>query len=405
MPNDGTKNARSNDLRFYIFCALVVTSSSFFTLFFFLLRHEAIYNENNGIGIVSKENNPLSASLNEFTGGGRAIRNHPPKPEQDTSTGTRTAIMVMAAAPLDKRHVTALWSELDCFTRDRDLDKVLISSPFWSEPMISRIIREAKSKLPHFAGVDPKVRLEARFFENDRYDVGLWCDGWESLKKDADKNNATAPSDDVILLNDSLFALKPFTGILDALRGNYLDPHNSSSSSSKNNPPKRMTSLCYSLTDPQGIWLESVYRAFDRRGMEKFFDHSCHPAGHESFCPLETDSRKKKKCITDNHEVAIARLFDSTTEIQGLYPADVPKEQWKELKPFGTWASHKEYWRDVLVDRHDFPAAKVSKRNMIRTMKDPLIQECTARFNRSIFVDEADIFDFTRGSRTIARNT
>lgn len=368
---------------------------------------------------------------------------------------TRNAAMVLAAAPLDKRHVTALWSELDCFTRDTDLKRVLVVAPLWSRDLIQRIVQEAKQKLPHFAGVDPLVRLEARFFKNDRYDVGLWCDGLESLLGSNANSNAYSNNynnndndneiDDVILLNDSLFALRPFTGILDALRGQNYDPQipysNSNGNDNNNNnndndnndndnsdnefvkaaphtTKRSMVSLSYSLTSPAGMWLESVYRAFDRDGLQKYRDHSCKDANHAANCPNITDSREKKKCLVYHHEISVARLFDddkndkatnsntnATSRIEGLYPSDVPPDMWKPHRPYGTWASHKEYWLSGLVEKFNFPAAKVSKRNMIRTMKDPLIQTCTARFDRTMFETEASVFDFSAGVRTIQRNT
>ena len=394
-----------------------------------------------------------------------------PKPISTTATTTKTnttattatktarnAAMVLAAAPLDKRHVTALWSELDCFTRDTDLKRVLVVAPLWSRDLIRRIVREAKQKLPHFAGDDPLVRLEARFFKNDRYDVGLWCDGLESLLGSSSSSSSNTNGigneigstngidneiDDVLLLNDSLFALRPFTGILDALRGHNYDPQIPYSNSNGNNnnyngndnnnnefvefdphtTKRSMVSLSYSLTDPAGMWLESVYRAFDRDGLQKYRDHSCKDASHAANCPNVTDSREKKKCLVYHHEISVARLFDddknnksdknnkatnsntnTTSRIEGLYPSDVPPDMWKPDRPYGTWASHKEYWLSVLVEKFNFPAAKVSKRNMIRTMKDPLIQTCTARFDRTMFETEASVFDFSAGVRTIQRN-
>lgn len=401
------------------------------------------------------KNDVVLTFLNDFRGGGGGggkRRARPNNKYNNKKKKSRNAVMVIAAAPLDKRHVTALWSELDCFTRDKDIRKVLVSAPLWSEPIIRRIIQEAKEKLPHFGGGggtgggpsatiiinSTVVELDAQFFRNDRYDVGLWCDGLQSLKKKNNNNsegeykyNYNDDDDDVILLNDSLFALRPFTGILDALRGRYNNNgnnnynSNSSSNNFKNNDsaqPKRMTSLSYSLTDPGGMWLESVYRAFDPRGLEVFMDHSCrHDATHEIFCPNIIDSREKKRCIINNHEIAIARLFTSNPNrsgddeidsmqmqseqiIQGLFPSDVPKELWKPGQSYGTWTMHVDYWKSTLVEKMNFPAAKVSKRNMIRTMKDPLIQECTAKFNRSIFEEESDIFDFSAGVRTIDNN-
>jgi len=278
--------------------------------------------------------------------------------------------MVLAAVPLDKRHVTALWSELHCFTRN--IDHVLLAAPLWSEPIIRELLVEVKQKLPQFAS--NKVSISAKFFVNDRYDVGLWCDGLKTLHGDE--------YDDVVLLNDSLFALREFSGVLDTLREENL----------------RMTSLSYSARDPDGIWLESVFRGFDKKGLSTFMNHSCVPANHRFFCHLEKSSRDIKRCITEHHEIAIARLFPPD-EVKGLYASDVPEEMWMEHKPYATWTVHVPYWKEVLVSKMNFPAAKVTKRDMIKTMKNPLIQNCTRLFDRYIL----EGFNFSAGVRTIVK--
>jgi hypothetical protein len=132
--------------------------------------------------------------------------------------------------------------------------------------------------------------------------------------------------------------------------------------------------------------------------LARFMDHSCVPASHPYFCPGETSSIELKRCITEHHEIAIARLFEPD-QVEGLYPSDVPKDMWFEHRPYATWTVHTPYWKDTLVSKMNFPAAKVSKRNMIRTMKDPLIQECTRLLDRSIL----ESFDFSVARRTIPK--
>jgi len=216
--------------------------------------------------------------------------------------------------------------------------------------------------------------------------VGLWCDALFEGKEEE-------KYDDFVLLNDSLFALRPYTKILDALReGNSTNPNQ-----------RHMTSLSYSMTDSNGIWLESAYRAFDKYGINVFMNHSCHDRNHESFCHHVRDSREKKRCIVNYHEIAVARLFQPS-QVKGLYLSDVPESMWKPGKSFQTWATHTEYWKSVLVETQNFPAAKVTKRNMIKTMKNPLIQTCTAKLNRSIF-EENDAFNFSAAVLTIQKNS
>jgi hypothetical protein len=362
--------------------------------------------------------------------------------EQQQSSNARNAVMVLASVPLDKRHVTALWSELDCFTRHKNLKKVLISAPIWSKSIILRIVDEVKLKIPQFMVNNTNnnttfIEIEANFFRNDHYDVGLWCDGLQSLginsiKNNNNNNNNNNNYDDVILLNDSLFALRPFTSILDALRDNNDSNNNNNNNSAKQQNNIHMTSLSYSLTDPDGIWLESVFRGFDSYGIQKYMNHSCQRSQSQSqdnnnnnndpatfSCFNIPDQLEKKRCIVKNYEIHIARLFANNTNtntnnktntnvinnehVKGLYLSDVPKDMWKLNMTYMTWTRHVEYWKDILVNKYNFPAAKVSKRNMIRTIKDPLIQQCTSKLNINIFDIESNIFNFSIGVRTVEK--
>ena len=85
--------------------------------------------------------------------------------------------------------------------------------------------------------------------------------------------------------------------------------------------------------------------------------------------------------------------------VVGLYPADVPRSLWKpHLPDYQTWTRHMEYWKDTLVGHMHFPAGKVSKRNAIRrALHDPLLQHCTAHFDRTLLDDHPHIFNFTNG--------
>ena len=393
-----------------------------------------------------------------------------------TTTTTNTdgnAVMILAAVPLDSRHVVALWSELECFAApDARITTVILAAPLWCQPMLDFLIAQVQNRIPQFRSTNTTKGtkyIEARYFTNDRYDVGLWCDGLHSLgfvSSNYYKNNTTTTTanhnnnnnnnddnnnnryDTVVLLNDSLFALRPFTAILDFLQPAQLhDPELRKYSSltalntteiTQTQKTIHMTSLSYSLTDPEGIWLESVYRGFDRYGIQRYLDHSCPSEGaaHPSFCPHVIDRIEKKRCIINNHEIAIARLFVqdpedppaatttittmTTTEtkntstttmtanrhVVGLYPADVPRSMWKpHLPDYQTWTRHMEYWKDTLVGHMDFPAGKVSKRNAIRrALHDPLLQHCTAHFDRTLLDDHPHIFNFTNGIRTISKH-
>ena len=80
--------------------------------------------------------------------------------------------MVLATAPLDKRHLTALWTELKCFTDKQNINKVLLSAPVWSKPIIDRLMQEVKSKLlqflPRSSQQQNKIEIDAMYFVNDR---------------------------------------------------------------------------------------------------------------------------------------------------------------------------------------------------------------------------------------------
>ncbi len=283
----------------------------------------------------------------------------------------RKAVMILATVPLDERHVMALWSELQCFTY-RHIDHVLIAAPLWSESIIQTLLTKVKTDIPQFAS--NQVTISARFFRNDRYDVGLWCDAMETLPEDE--------YDDIVLLNDSLFALREFSGIVDILREHNL----------------RMTSLNYVTTDPKGIWLESVFRGFDKPGVATFRNHSCVPATHPFFCPNEDSVIARKRCITENFEIAIARLYPPN-KIQGLYLSDVPEDRWKRRRPYATWVVHSGYWRNVMVNQWNFPAAKVTNKSMIRRLRSHWLRNCTNLFDMSYL----EGLDFSLGTRTIQK--
>jgi len=88
-----------------------------------------------------------------------------------SSNKNRSAVMVLATVPLDKRHVTSLWSELDCFTDRQNISKVLLSAPGWSKPIIDRLVQEVKNKLPQFMSSSQQqseIEIDAKYFDNDR---------------------------------------------------------------------------------------------------------------------------------------------------------------------------------------------------------------------------------------------
>lgn len=116
--------------------------------------------------------------------------------------------MVIAAVPKDKNHAVALWTELECLTAGLDL--VVLSVPDWSQDLVEQIASQAREKLG--------LNVVTKYNVNDRYDVGLWCDGLSDIKGSFKKNETSNFKEEtILLLNDSVYALRPFTGIQDAL--------------------------------------------------------------------------------------------------------------------------------------------------------------------------------------------
>ena len=123
----------------------------------------------------------VKTSLRDFRNGRIATKKK--KPESSNGNGenklkkllssnkNRSAVMVLATVPLDKRHVTSLWSELDCFTDRQNISKVLLSAPGWSKPIIDRLVQEVKNKLPQFMSSSQQkseIEIDAKYFDNDR---------------------------------------------------------------------------------------------------------------------------------------------------------------------------------------------------------------------------------------------
>lgn len=296
--------------------------------------------------------------------------------EKEQNPGGRRALII-SAAPRSKKHIVSLWSSLECFTGDAD--HVVISAPTWSQPIIEQILAEASTKIPRFAS--DQVSLEGMVSVNDRYDVGLWCDALTQIgigsSGNVDKNTVSTSSFDAIgLLNDSVFALREFTGIFSELKDRNVS----------------MTSLNYSLIHPKGIgpeyyWLESVWRGFDQEGIRTFVDHSCRDPDDPLFCSGRLWGRKG--CIVENFERAMSRQFPRE-KTSGIFKSDVPKEMltWKDSFP--SWVRHPPYW-EQLVREEAFPVSKLNWKGMIDSIDDVRLKTCTQHLDRSWL----DGFDFS----------
>jgi hypothetical protein len=270
-----------------------------------------------------------------------------------TSTTSRSssqkvdqAVLVIASVPYDIRHATALWTQLECFAAG--IDVVVLAVPLGGRAIVEPIRQRAMQVL----GISTIHIYE---FVNNRYDVGLWCDALSALGYNDNNNNnnihhqqqQNTPFARTLLLNDSVFAIRHFSGILESLR---------------DEKDKHLVGLSYS--NKQGYWLESVFRGFSPSGIQLFMNHSCHCGpDHPSF-GRRLSTRKQKRAIVDYHEIGLIRSFTNnqnnnhtnTTTTMGLFSSDPPND-WRNKR---TWVQHEELWRK-LKDEQKFPAAKVNQ--------------------------------------------
>jgi hypothetical protein len=190
-------------------------------------------------------------------------------------------LMIIASVPYDERHVAAIWSQLECFTAG--IDKLVLSVPHGSQHIAEPLVLAAQERLG--------LEVAIQYFPNTRYDVGLWCDALLELGYN---NSTQVPFENTILLNDSVFALHHFNGVLEALQ---------------DDKSKQLVSLSYSYNGGS-YWLESVLRGFSREGISGFLDYSCqHDANHSSFGSHFHLAWKRKREIVAYHEMGLARQY------------------------------------------------------------------------------------------------
>ncbi len=230
------------------------------------------------------------------------------------------AVMIIAAVPFRESRGLSLWSQLECFTGK--IDKVIIAAADYSKELMDPFVAEVSQTIPHFR--DGTTALEVRYYVNDRYDVGLWCDalndgaddGADAINDVGEKTLSLSPLlqeyDQFILINDSMMAIQNSTELLDVLRSKQL----------------HMVSLTYSLLEL--YWVESNYRGFDREGIRKLMDQICVP----NLCLNENVLRKQHRCMVDTFEIPAADLFDRS-KVWGLYHADTPSEI-LDVRPYRT---------------------------------------------------------------------
>ncbi len=115
-------------------------------------------------------------------------------------------VLIIATAPYSANLVMALWTQLECLTDG--IDRELISAPdtSWSREIIAQVIYRFTqlSNTTSFTS-------EAVFNPNNRYDVGLWCDGLDHVN--AARNTSSGVPRAVFLINDSAAALRRYDAL------------------------------------------------------------------------------------------------------------------------------------------------------------------------------------------------
>jgi hypothetical protein len=285
----------------------------------------------------------------EVADDGESLTNPTPVMPTYQNNGTEN-ILILAAAPRSYRHTVALWSELECLTTR--YDNIVISSPDWSRPMMEDIVKQARERLG--------LNLESKYYINDRYDVGLWCDAIHDILEDKMDKIKT-----ITLLNDSVYAFRFFTGILDALQQRPYDLD--------------MVSMNY-YNNSGDYWLESVMRGFPIRSMPIFVNRICKAPKH-MYCPTKGPGIRKR-CIVENFEIAVAGNFYQNRTM-GMFPSHPPSD-WPRADRM--WAEQPKFWKKILVDQMEFPLAKVKLTDQLTGPNDERLAECTKAMDRSFLL-------------------
>jgi len=300
-------------------------------------------------------------------------------------------ILIIATVPYTKDHATALWSHLECLTEG--IDKVLLSAPNtpWSREVIAAVVNQFRQQQQQQQQQQEQnngnnnhptmPEIDAAFYTNNRYDVGLWCDGlthhlgFDGAKFSEEKTQQHSNRRAIFLINDSSISLRQYQGLTDRIvkssqieeqMYNHGEGVNNSTTTSKTNV--KAISLNGNLIIPgyenKHYWIESVYRGFTPRGIPTFFQHSCTPDAARACVGLQGNG--KKQCIVNRYEMSLASSFSQPEEVDAMYPTYLPKEwdaaSWMEenggIGPTDQWIRGRRFFR-YLHDVHDFPLRKV----------------------------------------------
>ncbi len=266
------------------------------------------------------------------------------------------AVLIIATAPYSANHVMALWTQLECLTSG--IDRVLISAPDteWSRDIIAQVIYRFTqlSNTTTFA-------LEAVFNPNNRYDVGLWCDGLDHI--DA-HNTSTGGPRAVFLINDSAAALSRY----DALTNRIVNATRIEDSNTTKNKggTTKLISLNGEIHGPgvnKTTWIESVYQGLTPDGASTFYKHSC--SDEVRWACAGKGKKAAKQCVIDLFEKALASFY-AKSELGVMYPSYLLPEwnvsRWEAMhgiiEPDDHWLFGRRYFW-YLYEVHDFPIRKL----------------------------------------------
>ena len=252
----------------------------------------------------------------------------------DNQTTAIETVLIIATVPYSADHAMALWTHLECVTDG--IDTVLISAPDtdWSRKIVTAII-EQFTELSSNTG----FHLEAAFYTNNRYDVGLWCD---ALSMHFGFNGNHFSNKDrtyaIFLINDSSVSLRKYRALTDrivtAAQTEQLQQIITTKDGDNKKINIKLVSLNGNLIEPgitKNYWVESVYRGFTPNAVSTFFQHSCTPDAMRA-CVGKVDNARKQ-CIVNRYEMSLADSF-LPSEVDAMYPTYLPTEwdasEWME---------------------------------------------------------------------------
>lgn len=269
--------------------------------------------------------------------------------------------MIIAVYPANQRRYAAIWSQLKCFSNG--FDKIVISSPHQFLEDMNEFVHVAKSSIPE---LKDKI-IETRFFNNDRYDFGLWCDALYLKKDDGKDMLEDSAIAEYMLINDSIMAIERTDEFLLTLRERQLTLLSLNYWGQKNSTESK-------------YWLESPLRVFSREGMKVYAQNICSlpqinwgmDCPHLNESGYGSNAQRQKRCIVELSEINVVDHYESD-KIYGLYKGSTPL--------YRHWAEDFFYW--LSLRRDGFPAVKVSHHTFFDTLKHEAtvdLERCTKNF-------------------------